>query len=415
MLLLAALVLTLLPGCGGSGSGAPSGRGATGTPTPSATTEPTGTGEATATGGWPTIGFEKAWSGLDQPLDLQPVPGTSDLVIAEQSGRLRLVRGGTLLPAPFLDISGRISSGGERGLLGVAFPATFADTGRFYVHYTDPTGDGIIARLTTVRGSATADAKTERIVLRIPHRQYANHNGGQLTFGPDGYLWIGIGDGGGGGNPLGTGQRTDTLLAKLLRIDVEGVDGGAPPDTYRIPPSNPFASGKGGRAEVWAWGLRNPWKFSFDRATGDLYIADVGQNAWEEIDRVANPMASAKPAERNFGWNLWEGDHPYPPGSSPARDGFTFPIAEYGHDGGGASVTGGYVYRGRAYPAMDGLYLFADFETHALRGLRQTGGRFEMRGLGDAGFGISSFGQDQDGELYACDLAGGTVYRVTAR
>jgi glucose/arabinose dehydrogenase len=305
--------------------------------------------------------------------------------------------------APVLDISGRISKGGERGLLGLAFPPGDAALRRFYIHYTDPTGDIVIARVQWDGASAVADPKSVTPVLKVSHREFPNHNGGQLAFGPDGMLYAGPGDGGGGGDPHDRAQNLGDLHGKLLRIDVEG---GSP--TYSVPTSNPFVGRKGARGEVFAYGLRNPWRFSFDRATGDLWIGDVGQDAWEEIDLI--PAGS--PGGQDFGWRRYEGNHPYPPGSAAAsKTGLTFPVAEYPHAV-GECVIGGYVYRGTSIPALAGLYVFGDNTKGQVFALRETDGAWEQATLLQTSLGITSFGEDEQGELYLC-ASDGSLYRIT--
>ena len=329
------------------------------TPAPSGTRTPGATPVASpASGPGATAAARQArpspsgWSplaeGLASPLFVGNAgDGSGRLFVLEQGGRVRVIRDGRLLPDPYLDIADRLSAGGERGLLGLAFAPTFAADGRLYVDYTDRDGDTVVSEFTAPDPPADrADPASERILLRI-EQPYANHNGGALAIGPDGLLWIATGDGGSGGDPQGNGQRLDTLLGKLLRIDPRPA-GGAP---YAIPADNPFAGRAAGRcsAEIWAYGLRNPWRFSFDRATGDLWIGDVGQSSWEEVDR----WPAGSPAGPNFGWNTMEASHCFEPAEGCPRDGLVLPVAEYGHDR-GCSVTGGYVYRGPAVPGPRG-------------------------------------------------------------
>lgn len=315
--------------------------------------------------------------------------GSGRLFIAEQAGRIKIVRNGRVEPRLFLDITSLTRGGGERGLLGVAFPPGFAEKQRFYVYYTDPTGDLTIARFRVSADPNAADPASGQVVLTVPHRQFANHNGGDLHFGSDGYLYIGTGDGGSGGDPFGSGQNTNSLLGKLLRIDVES--GAA---TYSIPPSNPFAGRAGFREEIWAYGLRNPWRFSFDRETNDLYIGDVGQNTYEEIS--FQPAGSAGGV--NFGWNQREGAHCF---VSNCRTDSTDPIAEYRQSStDGCSVTGGYVYRGPRYAALRGYYIYGDYCTGRIWTLRQENGTWVNRVALNGGGSISAFGEDDDGNLY---------------
>ena len=340
-------------------------------------------------------------SGLAQPLDLASPAGDQRLFILEQPGVIRIVQEGNLLPDPFLDIQSKIrSTGSEQGLLGIAFHPDYASNGFFYLNYTDTQGDSVIARYTVSAQDANrGDANSEQILLRVD-QPYANHNGGGMAFGPDGYLYIALGDGGSANDPQGNAQSLDTHLGKLLRIDINGGD------PYAVPADNPFASG-GGVPEIWAYGLRNPWRFSFDRATGDLYIADVGQNAWEEIDF----LPAGSPGGANFGWDYLEGSHPYE-GTPPADAQLTGPIYEYQH-GLGCSVTGGYVYRGQQLPEFSGIYLFSDYCSGRVWGLlRGEDGAWQGQELFSTGMNISSFGEDAQGEIYLIDQASGTVYRL---
>lgn len=335
-------------------------------------------------------------SGFDSPVDIQfPDDGSGRMFVLEQVGRIRVVENGQLLETPFLDITGRVrSTGNEQGLLGLAFHPNFKDNPYFYVNYTDNNGDTVIARFQAAGN--TADPNSEKILLQVD-QPFANHNGGEMIFGPDGYLYLGLGDGGSQGDPNGNGQNKDVLLAKILRIDVDRGD------PYAIPNDNPFVNG-GGRPEVWAYGLRNPWRFSFDRATGDLYIADVGQDTWEEIN-VAAPNAPGL----NYGWKFYEGLHPYA-GQPPAGISITMPVAEYSHAEGGCAVTGGYVYRG-AMPEWQGIYLYGDFCSGKVWGLIRSQGGWQSQILFETGFNITSFGQDPSGEIYLADR-GGAIYRL---
>lgn len=340
-------------------------------------------------------------NGLERPLDLaDPADGSNRLLIVEKAGRIRVLQDGSLLPDPFLDIRDRVGlSGNERGLLGIALHPKYSENGYFYLNYTDLNGNTVIARFTVTADPNRADPASEKTILTYD-QPYANHNGGVLAFGPDGYLYIGAGDGGSANDPLGNGQSLDTLLGKLLRIDVDGGD------PYAIPADNPFASG-GGRLEIWAYGLRNPWRISFDRLTGDLYIADVGQGAVEEIDfQPANAAGGL-----NYGWKYKEGSLDAN-GGPPAGFDAVGPVAEYTHAD-GCSVTGGFVYRGEDLPAFQGVYLYADYCSGKLWGL--------LRGARDAwqnrelfqltGVSPTSFGQDSRGELYIIGDNGG-VYRL---
>jgi glucose/arabinose dehydrogenase len=332
---------------------------------------------------------------LDQPLAMAIRDGDPALYIAEKTGAVIPIRDGKVDQTPVLDIGGSVSLGSEQGLLGLAF----APDGRtLFINYTDTNGDTHVTSFAMKDGRA--DPSTARDLLVVP-QPYSNHNGGNLVFGPDGYLYIGLGDGGSGGDPHGNGQSRSTLLGKMLRIDpTPRAD-----RPYAIPPDNPFVDQEGTRPEIWALGLRNPWRYSFDRATGDLWIGDVGQSAWEEIDR--------QPAGRggeNYGWNVMEGDHAY--SGAPAPPNLVAPVYEYSHDGGGCSVTGGYVYRGEAIPDLAGAYLFGDFCIGRLEALRFADGKMRgYRELGPTVPSLSSFGEDADGELYALSLSGG-VFRL---
>jgi len=342
--------------------------------------------------------------GFDAPLFVATAPDASGrLYVVEQPGQIMVVGAdGRTAPDPFLDIRDRVSQdGGERGLLGLAFHPAYAANGRLFVYYVDRAARIVVAEFHR-RDATHADGGSERVLLRIDHSQYPNHDGGMIAFGPDGMLYIGTGDGGGAGDPLGNGQNPGTLLAKLLRIDV---DGAAP---YAVPSGNPFVGRSGFRPEVWAYGLRNPWRFSFDRATGALYVGDVGQNLWEEID-----VAPRGAGGQNYGWHVMEGRHCYEPAVGCSQAGITLPVAEYGHDQ-GCAVMGGYVYRGPSIPSLDGWYLFGDYCSGRIWGIRADAalrGPATPRLLLQAGTQIRSFGQDQRGEVYVVG-GSGDVYRL---
>jgi cysteine-rich repeat protein len=348
-------------------------------------------------------------SGLSSPVLVSAPSGdVSRIFIVEQTGAIRIVKWGTLLPAAFLDIHAQISSGGERGLLGLAFHPHYASNGRFFVDYTDVSGNTVISQY-QVSADPDVAATTETVLLQVT-QPFSNHNGGHLAFGPDGYLYIALGDGGSGGDPQGNGQNITTLLGKLLRIDVDGT----PP--YTSPATNPFFGATPGRDEIWAYGLRNPWRFSFDRSAGDLYIGDVGQNRFEEVD--FQPVGSA--GGKNYGWNVVEGDgHCYPSGTGCDQTGTTPPVLDYDHSQ-GCSITGGYVYRGCAMPDLRGTYFYGDYCSAFIRSLRIVGGVATQRQdhtaelAPDGGLAInsiSSFGEDARGEIYICDL-GGEVFKI---
>jgi uncharacterized protein (TIGR03437 family) len=349
-------------------------------------------------------------SGISAPTDIQNAgDGSGRLFFVQQNGLVRILRNGALLAQPFLDIRGRTRGDGERGLLGLAFPPGFARSGRFYVDYTDLGGDTVIAQYRVSANPDIADASSEIVLLHIA-QPFENHNGGQVRFGPDGYLYIAMGDGGSGGDPLHNGQSLGALLGKLLRIDVE-----SDPGRVRIPPGNPFAGAAGARPEIWAYGLRNPWRFSFDTATRDLWIADVGQDDYEEID--LQPAASR--GGENYGWNLMEGMHCYQAGCNP--QGLTLPVAEYSHAE-GCSVIGGLVYRGLASPGLRGAYIYGDLCNGTIWGLDRQGSVWASRKLASAGFTITTFGVDEAGEIYVSDadrsailhVVGSVAPRITA-
>lgn len=352
---------------------------------------PTGFPEPSAFTWSPIVG------GLQSPVDIQNA-GDARLFIVEQRGVIRLLDETGLRDEPFLDIPDRVfDAGNEQGLLGLAFHPDFAANGAFYVNYTRGTGDTVIARFLAGADSNRVDPASERVLLGID-QPYPNHNGGGMVFGPDGYLYIGTGDGGAQGDPEGRAQNPDSLLGKMLRLDVDGGD------PYAVPSDNPFASG-GGRPEIWAVGLRNPWRFAFDSQTGDLFIADVGQNQWEEVDF----LPAGSPGGANFGWDLREGLASYEGDPSPA---FTDPVAVYSHDEGGCSVTGGEVVRDPALPEWQGIYFYGDFCSGLIWGLfRDPGGVWQNRVLFDTGFQITSFGSGSDGGVYVLDRSGG-VYRL---
>ncbi|MFF7388511.1 PQQ-dependent sugar dehydrogenase [Streptomyces scabiei] len=313
--------------------------------------------------------------------------------IAERAGKVRVL-GDEGLGAPVIDISGETTTNGERGLLGIAFDKEFA---HFYISFTNLQGTSTVDEFAVRDGKIQPD--TRRTVL-TQTQPYANHNGGDIKFGPDGYLYIAFGDGGSAGDPHGNGQNLNTLLGKLLRIDPSG---GKP---YTIPPGNPFVDDPNAKDEIWAYGLRNPWRFSFDAGTGDLLIADVGQSAWEEIDWAP---ASSKGGE-NYGWSQMEGSHPFRGGTEPANH--VRPIHEYDRSGRGCSVTGGYVYRGEAIPDLKGQYVFSDYCDGTIRTLQMENGK--VTGVGDLGVDggrVVSFVQGGDGELYVLDLRG-SVSRI---
>jgi hypothetical protein len=340
-------------------------------------------------------------SGLSSPVYLTAPSGdTARLFVVEQSGQIRVVQHGQLLPAAFLDIHTRLVSGGEQGLLSVAFHPNYATNGFFYVNYTDLNGDTRVERYTvSVADSNLADTATHKLILFIP-QPYTNHNGGLVMFGPDGMLYIGMGDGGLGGDPQNRAQHPDSLLGKLLRIDVDHGD------PYAIPANNPFAT-SGGAPEIWALGLRNPWRFAFDPPSGLLYMGDVGQDSWEEVD-----VEPASQGGLNYGWRIMEGAHCYNPDPCSSA-GLVLPVLEYSHAD-GCSVIGGFVYRGTRSPALAGQYFFSDYCQGWLRSARYANGAVASRTVWSSNVNpvsVLSFGQDARGELYV--LSGsGSVYRI---
>jgi glucose/arabinose dehydrogenase len=360
-------------------------------------------------------------SGFSQPVSITHAgPGDDRLYVIEQAGVIKIVSAeGTVLPVPFLDISDRVdSSATEEGLLGLAFHPEYATNGYFYVNYTNTTAEirrTRISRFSVTGDPNVADPDSEDILLTV-EQPYPNHNAGDIQFGPDGYLYIPLGDGGGAGDPDDNAQNLALLLGKISRIDVDASPG-SPPDCpgtgsghYTVPDGNPLADGAGGVCdEIWAIGLRNPWRSSFDRLTGDLYIGDVGQNDWEEIDvQPANSTGSG-----NYGWRCYEGNHPYNTTGCGPIDDYTFPVFEYGHVDGCSSVIGGYVYRGSRYPAMYGRYLLADYCSGSFWDLAFVDGDWQATQHNNlAAFGYVAFGEDAQGELYVVNRATGTIYAL---
>ncbi len=347
--------------------------------------------------------LEPVASGLNRPLFVTSAPdGSGRLFVVEQGGTVRIIQGGALLPEIFLDIRDRVRAGGEQGLLGLVFHPRYAENGRLFVNYTAHNSDNTIAEFHVSADPNRAGAAGGRVLLALPDFA-ANHNAGMLAFGPDGFLYVGTGDGGGGGDPQRTAQNAMALLGKMLRLDV---DSGEP---YAIAAGNPFAGRSDIRPEIWATGLRNPWRYSFDRITGDLWIADVGQGEWEEIN--LQPAGSA--GGENYGWSIMEGTHCFRPSSGCDQNGLVRPVHEYDHSL-GCSVTGGYVYRGAAYPALEGAYLFGDYCSGRIWALSpDTGAGRTATELLKASFQISSFGEDEQGEMYLTGYNTGIVYRLT--
>ncbi len=367
----------------------------TSTPTPTPTPTPPTVSELPDPSGY---SWQEVVSGLDRPEGLTNAgDGSGRLFIIEQAGLILILKDGAILPTPFLDLTQKVDCCGEKGLLGLVFHPNYIENGYFYVDYTEKIGNqlySVIARYSvSANDPAQADPTSELRMLHI-EQPFQNHKGGQLAFGPDGYLYIGMGDGGSQGDPDGNGQSLQTLLGKLLRIDVDHAE------PYAVPSDNPFVSG-GGLWEIWAYGLRNPWRFTFDKRNGDLYIGDVGQDSWEEIDY----LPSGSPGGENFGWNYFEGTHPYR-GSPPVGMKFVVPVAEYSHDLGNA-VIGGYVYRGASLPAWQGVYMYGDYGSGRVWGLLHLAdGSWQNAEIFDTRRQISSFGVDETGEIYLVDDGG---------
>lgn len=383
------ILLLSLSACGGGGGGA----GVTGPdapPLPAPTPTPL------------ALSLSTFVSGLDNPIFMVSPPGDQRQFIVERPGRIRIRQNGAVLAVPFLDISARVAVAGEGGLLSMAFDPQFATNGRYYVYYTDAATDIVVERRNVSGNPNLSDPTSALEILRIPHPNFTNHVGGLLAFGPDGYLYLGTGDGGGGGDPPRNAQNLGSALGKLLRIDVSAATAGAP---YAIPASNPFAGQAGRRGEIWAYGLRNPWRFAFD--AGRLYIADVGQGLREEVDINAASLAGL-----NYGWNIFEGAICYN-ASTCNGAGLTAPAFDYGHDAGACSIIGGYIYRGKAIPELSGRYFYSDYCSGFLKSvLYSSAGVSEQTEWSVAKIGnVVSFGTDADGELYVIG-ANGTIYKI---
>jgi glucose/arabinose dehydrogenase len=371
----------LLASCGGGNGGA----------TPPRTTSP-------------TLALTPVVSGLTNPLGMESShDNTGRLFIVEQGGTIRILQNGALNAAPFLDVTSLVESGGEKGLLGLAFHPSYSTNRKFYVNYTRRVAGQLQSVISEYLASAAnpnqADISTARILLTY-NQPFDNHNGGQLAFGPDGFLYIGVGDGGSGGDPNNNGQTKTVVLGKVLRIDVNSTSAGK---QYAIPAGNPFASGVGGAPEIFAWGFRNPWRFSFDSSR--LFVADVGQDAFEEIDIVE--------VGKNYGWRIMEGTHCFNPSTNCDQTGLTLPIFDYPHSDGEA-VTGGFVYRGSAIPSLVGAYVFGDFISGNIWFLSQNGSTWTRTLAIASGRGVSSFGRDDSGEIYVVDYSG-TILRLVAQ
>ena len=349
----------------------------------------------------PAVTLQPVANGLGNLVSITHA-GDSRLFITLQNGRVMIHDGTGVLPEPFLDIRSLVLSGGERGLLSIAFHPHYAQNGFFYVNYTNLNGHTVVARYSVSPSNPNRANPSSAVPIITINQPFANHNGGQLQFGPDGYLYIGMGDGGSGGDPGNRAQNLGDLLGKMLRLDVDSAS------PYAIPPSNPFRTQTGARAEIWSYGLRNPWRFSFDRTTGDLWIADVGQGEWEEID--FQPATSI--GGENYGWRRMEGSHCFPPGSSCNPSNLVLPVIEYDHDF-GCSVTGGYVYRGTRNPRLIGHYIYGDFCSGMIwSATRTSNGVVTIHDLLNAPFNISTFGEDVTGEIYVGDYTNGILYRL---
>ncbi len=345
-----------------------------------------------------TVRLVTAFSGLKAPIGLSHAgDGSGRIFIVEQRGTIQVRRPGQSWAKTFLDISDRVTSGGELGLLGLAFHPDFAENGRFFVNYTARTGGlhTVISEFRVNDKLDEADGRIERILLAIP-QPYSNHNGGEIAFGPDGLLYIAMGDGGSGNDPQGNGQNLSSLLGKILRIDVDRSEG---EKAYGVPPDNPFVNRKRAAPEIWAYGLRNPWRMAFDPATGWLFAGDVGQNTREEIDLIRKGG--------NYGWNVMEGTVCTPGVNRRCKpSGFEPPIIDYARSK-GTTVIGGRVYRGHAIPSLCGVYVYGDFNSGTIWGLRYDDGAvIEQQQLVDSGRSVSAFGEDQQRELYVVDYAG---------
>jgi glucose/arabinose dehydrogenase len=351
-------------------------------------------------------------TGFSSPLDIQqPDDNSGRLFVVEQGGHIQIIQSdGTRASSPFLDVTGRagFTSGGETGLLGLAFHPNYASDPRFYVNYTRNNAGQLQTVIAEFRASAananSIDPTTQNILFTVD-QPFSNHKGGGLAFGKDGFLYIGLGDGGSEGDPQGNGQNTNTLLGKMLRIDVDSAH--SPGLNYAIPPTNPFVT-SGGRAEIWLYGLRNPFRFSFDTVSGDLWIGDVGQNSFEEVDHLTSAQGGS-----NLGWNIMEGSHCFNPPTGCSTAGLTLPVFDYDHTQGDDCITGGHVYHGTKMPALAGSYVFGDFISGRMWSLTTSGSTLTRTFLFNvAANDISSIGRDQSGELYVARYSSGVVSRV---
>jgi glucose/arabinose dehydrogenase len=391
------------PPASGSRSGAPP--SSSGAP-PGSATPPAASGSFDP--GLIRVQLEPVVGGFSAPLAVVHAgDGSGRLFVVEQDGVIRIVRDGAIADMPFLDITDRVLSGGERGLLGLAFHPDFPDDPRFFVNYIDREGRTEIASFTVDPASPHRVDSGSELGILTQRQPYANHNGGALAFGPDGYLYIAFGDGGSGGDPHGNGQSLETVLGKILRIDVDTAEGEL---AFAIPDDNPFVGQERVNGAIWLLGLRNPWRMSFDRANGDLWIGDVGQNAWEEID-----VARAGVGGTNYGWNRMEGAHCFRPINGCEDPALTLPVTEYAQEEGGCTVIGGGVYRGTEQPLLAGGYLFGDYCSGFVWAIDpDSDGPVEPALVGETGATVSSFGEDEAGEMYVTDISSGELLRVTA-
>jgi glucose/arabinose dehydrogenase len=352
----------------------------------------------------PIIWPEFLVGGLSAPTAIVATPAPADkrLFVLERAGTVRVVTpNGTLAPTAFLDIRDKVLGGGEMGLLGMAFHPAYTNNGYFYIHYIDKNQNTVVARYEVSAQPDSADPASEQVLLQLK-QPYANHNGGDLAFGPDGYLYVAMGDGGSAGDPDHRAQNQSSLFGKILRVDV---DRGSP---YGIPPSNPYVAKKDVKTEIWASGLRNPWRMSFDKSTGDLYIADVGQGEREEV----NVQEASSKGGENYGWRCYEGNKGYNLDGCGDVASFVLPAFEYNHAEKRCSITGGYVYRGTANPALTGKYVYGDFCNGQLFYAEQKNGEWQQTLAATVPYMISTFGQGSDGELYLADFKGGSLYRL---
>jgi len=370
-------------------------------------TAPSPSPTPTPSGPPPMLALTPFASGLTSPLGFEtPDDGSGRFFVVEQGGRLKIIQNGNMLSPPFLDISSKITTGGEMGLLGVTFHPNFSSSRKFYVNYVRTLAgqiQSVIAEYSVASATSNqVDASTERILLTVDQvGNFTNHKAGKLAFGGDGFLYFGLGDGGSGGDPNGNGQNKQTLLGKMMRIDVDGTSTGL---QYRIPSDNPFASG-GGLPEIYAYGFRNPWRFSFDLSSNRLFVADVGQGSFEEVDIVQKGG--------NYGWNTMEGNHCFNPSSGCNMNGLSLPIAEYDHSV-GIAVIGGYVYHGSSIANLQGTYVFGDLNGKIFGLQETTPNNWTRTLLATTSTQLSSFGQDQSGELYVVDLSG-SVFKIKAQ